>query len=586
MIKDGLDHDAVVTTIVGLWTDWKDARLEKEKIWSECLANYLVHVDKAKYENWPWRCQVADTFSQETADTIASAMRAALFPMNEDFYELEGVDAVGKLHAQAMKDYLDGLLHRMQFIERLMPAFKQLSVIGNCPILTPWTTELKSERRRVRTINPVTYDTTVSVQRIPQKKYDGPGLQVLDAFDVVFDPMSLCGHGTKIRRTLMTREAFVEKYGDYTDITELDAGTGKPMEPSDTQKVARARLFGLDEQETQIPTDEQIEILELIGDVTVDGEVHQGTIAAVGNRKVLCQFEAENPYWCHDALLLWATYDDLWFTGIGKGPLEPVRGIQSLIDTFSCQKADELNLILSGCWKYVDDGILDIDTLYLKPGGGIAVGQIQNLVPLQPNQSVTLAYGEIELLRQRGERSTGASRMDMGQAQGGRKTAYETAVIQQGGSGRQMDVARHLANDLMEPILEKYLIDVQQFKYGLGEIEDEALLGEYRVKYLGANMTAMRQYEIQQLMLFTDITARNPVSAQSIKWPGYNKRVLKILNIKDPDEIVMNDQEYQAALRQQQAAEQQSPRRGEAGMMGPAEPFSSADLAAVYGGGR
>ena len=80
-----IDRDEIVHEIVERWVNWKEARREKEAIWQECLMNYLVHIDESKFENWPWRSKVADTFSQEQGDTIASSLRNAWFPVNEEF---------------------------------------------------------------------------------------------------------------------------------------------------------------------------------------------------------------------------------------------------------------------------------------------------------------------------------------------------------------------------------------------------------------------------------------------------------------------------------------------------------------------
>ena len=70
------DHEKIVQQVVACWDAWTVERRPKERIWQECVLNYLVEVDEAKYDAWPWRSRVADTLSQETADTVASSAQA------------------------------------------------------------------------------------------------------------------------------------------------------------------------------------------------------------------------------------------------------------------------------------------------------------------------------------------------------------------------------------------------------------------------------------------------------------------------------------------------------------------------------
>jgi hypothetical protein len=560
-----VDPEKVVQAVTGLWEDWKLARADKERIWDECLGNYLVHVDPTKYDAWPWRCNVADSFSQETADTLASTLRNSLFPMNEDFYEIEGLDTKGRQGVPVMKAYLDTQLYQMKFIEKLTPHFKQLCVIGNAPLLLHWTRQTRARRRRTEHVNTGSGKTVIKTIDERQKAYDGPDVLPMDAYDVVFNPEVMGLAETPIlRRMPKLRLAQVKQWFPNLkdDVLAEIEDSAMPMEPSDTQKDMRARLFGVQPQlstqdthgrkaETKGDTDE-FELIMLHGDLEVDGERFEDQQVAIINRKVLVEMK-RNPYWAGRPIV-WDTYEDVWFTPLGKGPLEPVRGTQLLINTFSCQKADILNLIIMGVMKYVDDGIIDPETLFLRPGVGIEVGQMDNLQSMAPNNNVALAFQEIEILRQRGERSTGASRMDAGQFEGGRKTAYEVSQVQMGGNARSMDVAKHLANRGLESCLEFFLESIKQFKWDSGEPDNNTLLGEYKVKFLGAQNTASRQYDIQQLMQFLQIVAQNPIAAQAIKWPGLLKRTVQTFNLKAPEELVMNEREFAAA--QQQAAAQ------------------------------
>ncbi len=591
-IKDGIDEDLAVQTIVGCWEDWTSARRSKEGVWQECVNNYLVEVDETKYADWPWRCKVADTFSQETADTIASSLRNALFPTNEDFYEIVGHDAMGKQFAPVMKEYLDTYLMKMKWIERLMPFFKQLAVIGNAPVLLPWECTYVQRKKRIREINTVTNEPKVRVETLRSKKYDGPGLQVLDAFDVAFDPLRMdLSKAPMARRVVLPRDLAMKEYPDV-DWDDLDRHAGKPHEDSDTHKAGRALVFGLDDHsvpDAEQAENDEVEVLEWYGDLVLDGERHPELIGAVLNRRALAKFETET-YW-GGRPIFWETYDNVWWTAYGKGPLEPVRGTQALIDTFTNQKADIINLIINPTFKYMEDGVVDPENLLTAPGFGILVNTMDNVQPVSLNSNVGLAFNEIADLRGRGERSTGASSMDKGQMMTGRRTAYEASQVAQGAGGRRVDVTKHLANNSMEYMLEFYVACIQQFKWGSKEIPEEVLLGDYGVKFLGAETTAMRQYAIQNITSFVQTVLQSQIMVQGLKVPGTLRKLSELYGIKKSDEMVKTDEEYaaeQEQQRQMEMAQQQQAQPGNPpgtmGSQGMPQPVDQ-EMAAFLGGG-
>jgi len=457
---------------------------------------------------------------------------------------------------------MERLLHKMKFIERLNPWSKQLTVLGNAPLLLTWETMELSRRRRVQMIDVRTGERRYQVVDERKKKYDGPGIEVLDAFDVVFDVSAKHHRQTPfVRRVKVPKDLLKGLYPDLTDdeIANACRGEAAPMESSDHLKVQRAKVFGFLAPEATpaiegLEEDDKVEILELYGDLVIDGHRHKDMVGAVLGRTVLAKFQP-NPFW-GGRQLVWGTYDELWFTAFGKGPLEPVRGTQELIDTFSNQKVDILNTITNGCFAYVDDGVIDPSTLYLSPRAGIEVGNIANIKELHPNANISLTYQEIETLRARGERSTGKSRFDMGQAPGGRRTAFEASMIGQGGGARSQDITKHVANDVLEYVLEWMLVTVQQMKWDSGEIANDVLLGEYHVNYLGADLTAMRQFEMQQAQLFMDMIGRYPVLGEATNIPILVSEIAKLFHFRN-QEIAKPMKQYLAEQEQKQIAQQQ-----------------------------
>lgn len=567
MIEKGINQEAVIKWVVSNYENWKEARKDKEAIWTECLNAYLTEVDESAYEKWPWRCKVADTFIQEIGDTITAAIRNALFPTSEEYYQLVGTDEIGKLYEEEMQIYFDELLKQSKFLEKIKPFLKQLVVLGNAPALMPWVKRVKTKKERGFVIDETTgLPSGIEIRDRTKVVEDNFGFECLDAFDVVFNPSVVHFDQTPIIRRVETSLANLKEMADvYSNLDKVKNMTTPVSDDSEDDKQIRATTFGL----TYEPLTEGIERLEAYGDFEIDGKIYKNYIVVVANRSVLLRFE-ENPFW-GGRPIVWGTYDSLWFTSYGKGACEPILGIYSLINTFTNQKADILNLIINGCFTYVNDGVIDTEELILRPGGFIEEGVVGNIRPIHPNTNVTLAFTEIASLRQQGDRSSGASDYEKGAVPGGKRTAYETNIIKQGSSSRFNDITKHIGDTVVEHCLNFFLDCVKQFKWGSGKIVDEALLGHYRINFKGAELTATKTYDIQQFILFSDIIARNPVFAQAINPIKYLEKWRKLMGVKKEDGILKTEEEM--AQQQQQIMQTQgaTPNMGGQGGTNPDE---------------
>ena len=561
-IEKKIDQEKIVTHIVSSFEDWKFKRRKKEETWKDILNAYLTHIDEGKYQNYPWRSKVADTFVQETADTIASALRGALFPITEDYFRVHGLDDIGLVYADVMHDYLATLLDKSNFLGRIRPFLTQLTLFGNSCASIAWKVDKRIRKVRQRTVDE-NGNIAINIRDVTEVLYDNFSFETLDIFDVVFDPSKIYIDQTPIIRRVIKHLAEIKEMSDvYKNISQIENITISTGDNIESQKAQMATVFGLDYE----PQKEGVELLEAYGDFIIDGEIFKDYIVTVANRKTLLRFEP-NPYW-GGRPIIWGTYDPLWFTPYAKGPIEPILGVYHLINTFTNQKADILNLIINGCFAYVDDGIIDPEKLILRPGGFIEVGALGNIQPLHPNANVTLAFTEIESLRRRGERSTGASTYELGAVPIGKRTAYEANIIKQGSATRFSDITRHIGNSVIEKTLNFYLDSVKQFKFGNGDIPDEALLGQYRVEYLGADLSAVKSYETQQFMMFTDIIGRNPVFSQAINPTEYINEWRRLLGIKNKNILKPTQAIEQTGQppEQGQVAEQEAVKQPSGGM--------------------
>ena len=561
MIIEGIDKKIVAAEIKTYFDDWKIARSAKEVIWQDCVNNYLTVIDESKYENWPWRSKVCDTMSQETADTIASALRNALFPLTEDYFTLKGIDKLGITYAEKMTEYVKSKLKEAKFQEKMRVFLKQFAVLGNSVVLIPWVKNTINKKKRV------SENGKVFVKTVKKSTYDNFDVEILDMLDVVFDPnkaytnKSMCIY----RAYKSLTELKSNKNYDAEGIEFLESGYAEYKQKTDSvvDKSKRSEAFGL----AYDPSTEDIELLVSYGDYEYDGVVYEDYMAVVGNGSILLRFEP-NPYWGGKPVLL-GTYDPMWFSSYGRGPLEPILGVQELINTFTNQKADILNLIIMGSFAYVNDGIIDPESLFLRPAGGIEVGDINNIKPLAPNGNVALTYQEISMLRERGERSSAASNYEVGVPGGGRKTAFEASILKQGSAGRFGDVVKHTGDGVIESMLEFIVESLKQFKYGSGEIDDEALLGEYSVDYYGADTSIVRQTMLQSLLGFLDISARMPEMQEAIDPLKLSSTLKRLLGLT---EDITKTQEEIDAERQRKQSMEMALVQAKQGGMGPGGP--------------
>lgn len=528
-----VDQRRVVEYVVDHYERWKEQRLSKEQVWQECLYNYLCWVDPAKYQGWPWRSKVCDTMSQEIADAVGSALVTQMFPLDEDFLSIKALSPGGEGYTAVMEEELKRRLITSSFTERLLPVSSQLAVLGNTAFTMPW--RRKTRERRMRQGR--------EIQRMLEVKYDNFSFEPVDVLDVVIDPYAIATPSSMTIWRVQTSLDELKQHKDlYKNLDQLEmSGQGLPSDTSRSEKTTRASVFGFEYR----PEEEfDIELLVCYGDIVIDGEMYQDSLAVIGNRGVCLRFE-ENPYFGGRPCFL-GTYSSLWFTPYGRGPLEALRGQQALINTFLNQKADVLNLIIMGAFAYVDDGTIEPSDLVLEPGKGIPVGDINNIKTLTPPGNPALAYQEIAQLRDRGDQSSGASDYMKGMFPGGRKTAYETQQIVAGSSARLNATLRHLGESMVEPALNFALESVQQFTYGRNaEIPDEALEERYYVQYTGAQTAILREEQKQALREFLAVMVQDPELSASLNRREVAEEVRRLSRLTNK-RLVLTEQELQA----------------------------------------
>jgi hypothetical protein len=155
----------------------------------------------------------------------------------------------------------------------------------------------------------------------------------------------------------------------------------------------------------------------------------------------------------------------------------------------------------------------------------------------------------------------------MGQAPGGRRTAYEANLIKGGGSSRANDVLKHIANGPMEGYLSWSMGTLQQMKWDSGEIENDVLAGQYSLNYLGADLSALRSYQIPNLQMAIQAGSQAPpeISAQ-VNWRYVWGQFFRALTMDDSQALNSPEeaQRVLAQIAQRERPQQQAP-QGQSG---------------------
>lgn len=523
-----------------LWKTWINATLEKRATWDQCQKHYLQsYVDETDYKDYPWRCKVTRPVCQEVVDTVSAAIKNALFPSNDDYFEVKGDDVTGKQYEKLVQDYLRDRLFLSRFVSRMEPFIKQVCIVGNSAGDVSNRRE-RIDRKRWQDFNII--EGMPGFVNVPRFEHN-------DIFSVAFNPaLSDYEQGTtRIKRTITTLSDLKAKSHLYSNLSKIKPSSYSIADVTDSARTTRRSRFGINEG-LRLKKGE-VELLTLFGDVEVGKKVYRDYLVVVANRETVIRFEPI-PYFCGNTGIF-AKYSSVPGEMLGRGVVEPIIGLQQLIDTFSCQKADLINLILGGFWAINPDALIEIDNTMMRPQGAFLLEDVNQIKSLAPTANPTLAFAEINDLRDETERSSGASKMAQGIMTGGRQTATEASIVGQGTNNRFTDITVMIGEQAAEPSLNMFLqIDFQYNAYrrnpltGEPYLPDKAWDGRYYVEFNGARQSALRAVATQLLIQFMDIAGRNEIFAQKINPEGMLMEFAKLLNINS-SKIISTDTIFQ-----------------------------------------
>jgi len=570
-----IKEELLAAYVTNKWSKWRDSRNDIEKLWLEIIELYLTIIDPSRFKGgWKWRSRVSIPIIQKVHDSICATLSNALIP-SEDFFSVMGRGAEDHEYAKGMQKYMAYQIDRMTFKEKFRTFLEQLVMLGTAVAAVPWRKDERMVRREVETtINEPRFPkfpwlgtktrTETNLTTVPVIDYDGPDLDPISIFDFVVDPLqpnfdkSSCIHRVVVSYdTVKAKDKANNPNGIYNGTNRREQGSVAPNDGrGDENQRLQLQMLGFTIGNDNIPED-AVELLQMWGDFRVadaDGKITVASnhVCVVMNRKWIIRFEP-NPFWHGRKPYIFGTYRQKLGSPYGKGPLEPVIGLQHLVNTFSNQKADEISLLLSGSFKYVDDGVFEPDSAVLYPGALIPVSDLNNLQPLVHSAPVAVGYNEIQFLLSFIEDSTAASQfVTGGAATGGRKTATEASMTKQAGSERFMEVLKHIEDQVLTRCIEMFYQLNQQFMnktevvrvigpkgITFPEVTPDMVRRNYDFKPLGSSFAVLRDMKVQQLVNFLDILSRNPILFQQINPSGLTHKIYREFGYTDEDQVLM-----------------------------------------------
>jgi hypothetical protein len=282
--------------------------------------------------------------------------------------------------------------------------------------------------------------------------------------------------------------------------------------------------------------------------------------------KVL-RFE-NNPYWCGKPFV-YGTYTPVNFSISSLGILEPSLGLLHEFNILTNQRLDNLELSIDSMWEYVNDGTLQPEDIYTKPGRVFPVSEQGTISPIQMPQAYTITYDESAVLESRIDKIAGTGSLISANAarDAERVTAAEVRATRQAGGNRLSGVHKHIEETAMMPLLDKLFKLFQQFEdqettvrvpaenpgdFDFVQVGEEELQYDFKLIPVGADHVADSEYDVQQRLQFLQVVSSRPEMSEYINYFNFMVDLARRMGIDDVDQFVQEGKNHE--MMQQQMA--------------------------------
>jgi hypothetical protein len=569
-IKQMLARENLARQLGHLYNNWWIQRQDKEEEWRE-LRNYLFATDTTKTTNskLPWKNKTTLPKLTQIRDNLHANYMDALFP-NDNWMKWEGasLDDSVKSKRKAIEAYLKTKLKESGFRETVAQLVYDYIDYGNAFAEVNYVTE--------KHVDPVTKEDVVT--------YNGPKLERISPFDIIFNPTAKAFKDTpKFTRYVKTVGELKLDINKRPDLQYNVDSFNKSMDVR--RNISQFRLEDINKAEAyhidgfgslqEYYQSGLVEILEFEGTIYSehDDELLENRIITIVDRSYVLR-NVENPSYLGKDNKHHVGWRDRPDNLYAMGPLDNLVGMQYRVDHLENLKADALDLTIHPPIRIKGD----VEPFEWGPESTIHIPEDGDVDMMPPNPAAFQVNNEIGMLLQLMEEMAGAPREAMGIRSPGEKTAFEVQQLQNAAGRIFQNKVNKFEIEFIEPILNTMLetarrnLDVAEIAkvmdndLGVADfisITKEDITAKGKLRPIGARHYAARAQLVQNIIgLF------NSPIGQMISPHISAKQLAKMVEeymgfeayefIKDNAAIFENAESQKLAMSAQQEAQMQA----------------------------
>jgi len=584
--EDDTTRKKVVTWVDRILQEAKDAKRPSEDRWEKFYKMYRSYVAKRGAGDWKSKVWIPIAFyvvETITPRLVAQLPKFTVAPVGPE-------DAQG---AELMEVLLDWAVDRSELYLELVKALKSALIYGTGILKTSFEEREAYQIMREPLMeeqfidiptgmldmdgNPMTEQRslgavpvqdemgqpTYRVVRRPYTSYAGPIAEAVDIEDFFVDPVA---DSIESARYVIHRV-----HRDMAHIEEqMDKGFyHRPDEETWQQFMTEHAMLA------------RQSLIEMGPGATLRQESGLITLLEVWTPKVMCTVAGENggvllrmernPF-AHGDIPFCRIVDHLVpheFWGIGE--LEPLEGLQDLLNALWNSRIDNVKLVLNSMFLAVMDYIEDPADLQVRPMGIVRVREgvplNQAVAPLNLGEVTSSSYNEGAEVERMTEKVTGVSPYTTGNDSGSgayNRTATGVALISEQGNTRFAHKVRIAELTGFRRLAKHFASNLQQFSppeitvrllgesgYLFQQIPADAIGGRYDYDIEAESSTQTESIRKEQTLSLFQLLAADPY----MKPLKIRADVLKMFGRKNVPDYMYTEEELQMMMQQQAAAQ-------------------------------
>lgn len=595
------DEQAVVAAVVEQVTKLNQGKRNKMYLWQESIYAW----ERKFGDTWG---EIADNRSHryiptgfQVASTAVAQYMQALMPADR-FFKAVGRNKIAQANSFSLEAKLRWDFYRTDFRDTFEKFLISCVVTGQAIYTVQWvkeSTQIVDEEAAAAKYELEQAGQTVELNDpanlgVPTKSIEtfaGAKLFVGDPFNYVQERSPDDDrYAFRAYRSERTKE-YIETYWGplkdaggrplYKNIESIQSGE-ITADCNDDLKRAIETSMGY----SPLPKD-KVEIITFCGNLIVPGKgLYPNCFGVIANRRTLLRF-CYNPF--AFGIPPWQCFvlnpDPFDPYGYGIGKVEPILGLQDIINVRSNQTIDANAIAITPPLNVVLDGITDTRQIVWGPGQKLYSRAAGNIAPIQVNErALNLGLQEIQYYKSEvastagvyGSTSAtpeGASATEAGGLQkvAGTVSAKEAKRIETLGLNKILRMAAAMNQQCFDP---NSKVSVRLFVDETGRVTNPAngqtlpngihwaeigfsdIQGEFDYEFISASSLAQTGTQIQTQMQFVQTASQDPVFAQRFDKGKWYVSVMDKIGFVDAWSFMKSDEQvqYEQWLEQQRAA--------------------------------